>query len=316
MEKRMSADVPGNTTTAPNGQPPAGLPPVVPPSGRHIAQMFVVPALIVAVIVFLWLCARWFIAGQSEPSKMVADLSDGNAEVRWRAANELAQHLMRDESLASDPKLALELSELLRKRLDEYDDAVKPQKEGAATTSHKEMVERRKDVQFLVACVGNLMLPTGSDLLCKVITRGNGTDEKGGVMLRRDAVFSLGNLGNNLARLEKLSEDRRAEIIETLEAELAAKPSGDAKRWTENSLDHLQAVQAGRQPSSHGVIAALADAAADSGDDSDPFLRELVAHALNFWHGTASEEEQIDATLVKLSHDDGNGKTYNLEDGD
>jgi hypothetical protein len=57
-----------------------GLPPVAAPSGRHIAQMFVVPGLIVVVIVILYLCSQWFVAGESNPSNMVDGLESNDSD--------------------------------------------------------------------------------------------------------------------------------------------------------------------------------------------------------------------------------------------
>ena len=141
------------------------------------------------------------------------------------------------------------------------------------------------------------------------------TDDKDLVLLRRKAVWAIANLGNNLGRLAKLSEERRAEIISALESEVAGS-SGERKQWAETTLDYLKALQEGRQPSSHGVVAALAAAAGEDDDNSDRFLRELVAHALNFWHGDDSEEKQIETTLVQLSRDEDRGKVIEIEEND
>ena len=46
----------------PNGaitKPPAGLPPVSPPSGKLMLQLFLVPGLIVAFLVVAWLVGGW-----------------------------------------------------------------------------------------------------------------------------------------------------------------------------------------------------------------------------------------------------------------
>jgi hypothetical protein len=315
MEKRMSADIPGSTTSAPSDPNPApGLPPVVPPSGRHIVQMFLVPGFIVAAVVLVLLFFTWLQSGHSDASGIIANLDAANAEVRWRAANDLTQRLKRDDNLAASPQLSLRLCELLQKRLEEYDQAVKAPKDRSNPENRKELLGHRKDVQFLVACVGNLMVPTGSELLSKVLSRPGGSDEDGRILLRREAVWAMSNLGNNLAKLKDLSSDRRVEIISGLQAESAA--GGDRKRWADVAIDYLQALQDGKQPSSHGVVEALAAAADNAGPDSDVFLRELVGHALNFWHGDDKEEKLIDATLVKLAHDNGEGKVYQLEDND
>jgi len=44
-------------------------------------------------------------------------------------------------------------------------------------------------------------------------------------------------------------------------------------------------------------------------------LRKLTAHALGFWDGTADENKRIDATLLKLAHDDGHGTTIDVTEG-
>src|SRR5262249_50030712 len=89
-----------------------GLPTVLPPSGMHIVKMFVVPLLIVsglAGIAFLF--AAW--GGNSiilrPPQDFLADLRNGNEDVRKRAASDLAQVLLRDDVLASDPAFGLDL---------------------------------------------------------------------------------------------------------------------------------------------------------------------------------------------------------------
>src|SRR5262245_14361887 len=51
----------------PPPEPAKGLPPVTPPSGRFIAQLFFVPGLIVAVAVLLLLAFRYLFGGTQTP---------------------------------------------------------------------------------------------------------------------------------------------------------------------------------------------------------------------------------------------------------
>jgi len=311
----MSADIPGNNAVAPIDPNPApGLPPVLPPSGRHIVQMFLVPGFIVAAVVLVLLFFNWLQSGHGDATSIIANLDAANADVRWRAANDLTQRLKRDEELATSPQLSLRLCELLQKRLEEYDQAQKSAKDGSAD-SRKELDERCKDVQFLVACVGNLMLPTGSELLGKVLNREGDNENKQRVLLRREAVWAMSNLGNNLTRLAELPEARRAAVLGGLQTE-AASGTSDRRHWAGIAVEYLQAIQECKQAPTHGVVDALASAAADNGPNSDLFLRELVAHALNFWHGDDREEKLIDATLVKLSRDAGEGQYIQVEEKD
>src|SRR5947209_18261178 len=95
--------------------PPAdpGLPPVTPPSGTMILRLFLVPALIVVGLVGLFLIgpkiANWAgqLVGRSwgearSGEAFLRDLDDANPEVRWRAASDLAQVLLRNDQLAAD----------------------------------------------------------------------------------------------------------------------------------------------------------------------------------------------------------------------
>src|SRR5206468_6954158 len=78
---------------------PRGLPPVTPPSGRFIAQLFLVPGLIVAVAVLLLLGFRYLFGGTHTPEYFLKQLDSDNADIRWRGACDLAQILKRPESV-------------------------------------------------------------------------------------------------------------------------------------------------------------------------------------------------------------------------
>jgi hypothetical protein len=75
-------------------------------------------------------------------------------------------------------------------------------------------------------------------------------------------------------------------------------------------------VQDNKQPGSLGVIGALAHVAGENDEESDRFLRELVALAFNFWNGTEAEEKVIEATLKNLSFDAGKGKEIEIREDD
>src|SRR4051812_4697949 len=96
------------------GLPASSLPPVAPPSGRFILQLFLVPFLIVGTGFFVWLCWSWVFSSPHSPEKFLRDLDDPNLEVRWRAAEDLAQVLPRDAVLASSTNFALGLADHLR----------------------------------------------------------------------------------------------------------------------------------------------------------------------------------------------------------
>src|SRR5438105_2850641 len=97
-------------------KPDPGLPPVQPPSGRFIAQLFVIPGLIILVVVLVVMGLSYWNSGR-DPSYFLQQLDSDNADVRWRGASDLAQILKRSEPAAlrwkADPNFALDLAERL-----------------------------------------------------------------------------------------------------------------------------------------------------------------------------------------------------------
>src|ERR1700676_4619494 len=99
------------------GNDSPGLPVVQPPSGKFVAQLFLVPLIIVSVLVCFTLFIRWWAGSARSPGDYLSKLDDANPEVRWRGAEDLAQVLLRDDHLASDPHFGLEIAERLRSAL-------------------------------------------------------------------------------------------------------------------------------------------------------------------------------------------------------
>ena len=95
-----------NGAASPHSSGPPGLPPVEPPSGRFLAQLFLVPLLIVSFLVLLALAGLWWSRGRYAPDEgatgehFVRELQSENADVWWRGAHELAQVIKRPKSLA------------------------------------------------------------------------------------------------------------------------------------------------------------------------------------------------------------------------
>jgi hypothetical protein len=300
--------------SGPGGPDPAkGLPPVVAPSGRFIAQLFLVPGLIVAGAVLVLLGFSWLAGGSRSPEAFLRDLESTNPDIRWRTASDLAQVLKRDEGLATDPVFGLKLADLLRQALGELDRAERARAEpgGAAATAEatakerKETLARRSYVQYLSASVGNLMTPVGGPVLAELAKKSPSRDPKTDAMLRRQAVWALASLGEGLQRFAKLPEERRAAVLEELDG-AAQTLTGEPAEWARRSAAWL------RKQAPLGVVDALADCAASD----DPFLRELTAQALRFWGGTPAEDQRIEALLVRLAHDDGHGTAVEVSEGD
>ncbi|SIO66311.1 PBS lyase HEAT-like repeat-containing protein [Singulisphaera sp. GP187] len=92
------------------------LPPVEAPSAGFIVQLFVIPAVIVAVVIVVWLLFGKLAGGERDAMEYVRLLRSPNAH--WRAAYELASLIQNDPKLANDPKLLGELTDLLAHDLD------------------------------------------------------------------------------------------------------------------------------------------------------------------------------------------------------
>ena len=118
---------------------PPELPPVEPPSARLIAQLFLVPGVIVMVIVVLWLGVNRLASSEQDWRALAADLESPHEHLRWRSAFGLAQMLQADQQrtkesggpkLVTNPDLARRLANLLDRELKRgvnTDDAIKQQ---------------------------------------------------------------------------------------------------------------------------------------------------------------------------------------------
>lgn len=282
---------PGSPDLASGNGQPAGLPPVRPPSGRHIVQLFVVPGIIVGVVVVILLgCTgawSWLLGFSGTAEENLADLQSSNIDVRWRAAERLAQILKRDENMASDPKVGLKLAEILALELDGLQKAAKDK---------KERKERREFIQYVSALLGNMTLPAGAPQLVKMAGTKEG-EQPTTAALRRHAVWMLANLGENMKRYQQIPQERRDQILAELEKEAS---SGQLTRreTAQQLVDYLKGKK------DLGVVAVLAEC----GTATDPDLRMLSAFALAHWQGSPTENEQAEAALIQLALDKGEGQ--------
>jgi hypothetical protein len=282
-----------------------------------ILRQFIVPALIVAVLVLLFLAGptlyAWVnrLVGRSSDARsaetFLREIDNPNPEVRWRAASDLAQVLLRKDSLASDVGFTLQLADRLQTAIEQSADAEKTfaAREGgmAAGERARELARLEPDrnlITYLVASLGNCVVPTGAPLLEQLALQQGGLEPEALAERRRRALFALATLGDNLKRFDRLAEEDKDAIEQQLES--ALNTSGHSK-WTRATLEYLRQRRQGKNDTL-GVAAVLEKCAGDE----DPFLRELSALASNFWTGTAVEEARIEKFLVRLSHDSGAGE--------
>jgi hypothetical protein len=298
----------------PNHESAKGLPPVAPPSGKFLIQLFLVPGLIVAVALAVVWGFGWLVGGSYSAEEFLKDFRNSNMEFRWRRANELAQILPREKSMASNPKFALDLAELLRESLrdnaqDEraWIERSRGAGRSASDKADKALLEERAFIQYLIPCLGYLALPTGVPLLEELaLAKEEAGDPETIQVRRRAAVFALANLPGNLKYVDTISAEERRNILDTLEME-AGKGSAERRKWADLSAEYIQSRQAGEMRAL-GVDQTLAECVKASNSASrDRLLREVVAFALNFWEGNQEENRRMEETLLQLSYDDGHG---------
>src|SRR5579875_112153 len=295
-----------------------GLPTVTPPTGSMFFRLFGVPALIVGGLVLLLIVVQplvgkfgqYFLGrtwGSAAPEQFLRDLDNTNRDIRWRTANDLAQVLLRDDHLASDSTFALQLTQRLRRTLDSSAPFEKAHAEHFAKLSPDEKARElaklepdRDYVLLLMQCLGHFMVPVGIPVLEELAMQQSGLEPRALAARRRQALWALANLGENLKRFGKLSAEQQDAVLAQLET---AAGSGEQAFAAKESLNYLKNRQEGRL-SALGMDRVLSKCA----DAEDPSLRELAAFAANFWSGTAEENVLLEKTLLRLCDDPGKGE--------
>src|SRR5262249_39922869 len=136
-----------------------------------------------------------------------------NADVRWRAASDLAQVLLRDDQLSSDPKFALDLTERLQRALrslsaTEAALAQQAHRPDDLEPNRKQFEDERTYVLYLMACVGNVRVPVAVPVLKGLAERQEGADPDALAQRRVRAVWALANLGEHLQPFDDAAKER------------------------------------------------------------------------------------------------------------
>lgn len=291
---------------------PNGLPPVELPSGRLIAQLFIIPLGIVVGAVAVFFTFSWLVAGSRTPQGFLDGLRNSNPEVRWRAASDLAQTLPRDDALASDPQFGLDLTALLNDSLAAMRKPAPPPvdpRDGDANRRsvaqrRQQFLAQRSEAQYLTASLGSLITPVGATVLGELAAKPISPDDKTDALLRRQAVWALARLGNGRQRFDKLPAERRDQILGELDR--LSHSAGENGAWAKGAAEAL------RNQGTAGVVPALVKAA---GSD-DPYLRKQAALALTFWIGAPGDNLRAEQALLKLTRDDGHGRSIEVTERD
>ncbi len=206
---------------------PADLPPVEPPSAKFIVQLFVVPGLIVAAIVGVWLLFGKLASAEQDWQALLADMKSSNEHRRGRGAMGLAQALAADQNrkgdgprLSTNPQVAQELSAFLADTLKsssqepavidqqafltrtlgmlDVPDAVLPVlREGMKETRDREV---RKNAVLAVATIAFRATERGTPLTdADTLEELSVVSRDGDPLLRSSSAFALGLFPLDLA---------------------------------------------------------------------------------------------------------------------
>lgn len=288
-----------------DGTPEAGLPPVSPPSGKHILKLFLVPGLIVTAVVVFLIGAQWIFGTKYTAEKFLKDLNDSTYQVRWRAASDLSQVLKSDKELATNVELALGLTARLQASLDEAEKYEKQWQEelskkgwdDADKTLRDRVFGERSYSQFLISSLGQFYIPVGVSALADIARTKEGVNEAIVQQRRYKAVISLGTLGERIPHFDQLPDEKQQQVLNALQ--IAAKSSDNKATWAQEALELFKKTKSGQLPESSQTLAAFELTASDD----DPQLRHLSAWSLGFWKGDLAVE-----LLISLINDDGHGE--------
>ena len=295
--------------------PTRALPPVTPPSGRFIAQLFLVPGMIVLVAVLIIVSMNYMFVGGYSPAYFYGKLDSDNPDIRWRGASDLAQVLERKDSAALryDVDFALNLTKRLKAAWDELltqeaaiGSTLKGKSDKEVSKAWRKLTAQRDHVDYLAAALSNFNMPVALPVLAEMAERSEGPDPRGAVLHRRKALWSIARMGDKTKSFAGAPEDQRAKILGDLKTAAA---SGDANRalWAKTALAYLdpQTKQA-----DDGIVR-VDRLLAETAKAQDKFLRVQTALAANFWDG-----ELIEPTLLRLTQDDGRDIALKLEDSE
>lgn len=119
MQNHASAPPPPPDANQPPPELP-DLPPVELPSASFVAQLFLIPAAVVVVVIAVWLLFGKLAGGERDAMDYVQRIRSSAGS--WRSAYELASLLQNDPKLTNDPRLLGELTDLLNEELDQSSD--------------------------------------------------------------------------------------------------------------------------------------------------------------------------------------------------
>ncbi len=130
--------------------PAIDLPPVHPPSGGFIVQLFLIPALIVLAVVGVWALFGKIASSGEDWRELVEDIRNTNEHRRWRGADGLARLLQNDQELGDNGAHLASNPEIARVLVGLFDDELR---------RHSQREDDLKQEAFLARTLGLLDSP-------------------------------------------------------------------------------------------------------------------------------------------------------------
>jgi len=171
--------------------PDDALPPVEPPSGGFLLQLFIVPGIIVLVIVAVWSLFGRLAQTGSNPEDFVTQLERGGHQ-RWVAAWNLVQTLQTsgNEAFKSDPAVVDRLANILRRQRETNS---REQRNG----SMGPLVGDDMNIEvFICRAIGEFHVTNGLPVLLEVAKDQHENDN--GLKVRRAAIEGISRAVANL----------------------------------------------------------------------------------------------------------------------
>ncbi|MEZ6066294.1 MAG: HEAT repeat domain-containing protein [Planctomycetaceae bacterium] len=218
-----SADAPAPMDSPGAGLPAAPLPPIEPPSAGFIVQLFVVPAVIVAAVIAIYLLFGKLASSDVDWRELVVDLRSSNSHARWRermgwrscskstrsssvnrvrrARRAMMPPHSRSHSLSQDPELAAELAVTLSQTLDQAD---------------QEGEEHQKLVEYLIKSIGWMDVP---DAVLPVLRKG--IEDRRNDWQQQQSLIAIGMVaGRARERGEPITDDElTADLLRIIDGE-------------------------------------------------------------------------------------------------
>ncbi len=182
------------TESSGNQEAPSVLPDVQPPQAGFLVQLFLIPMIIVAAIICVWLLFN--VISQSEsPTELVRGLRKMDSS-SWQKAYTLSNLLRapNEKELKKDSVLAAELIAILESDFD-------------AEEADENQVKLRV---FVSRCLGMFEIPDGLDVLIAVLQE---TDSASEIEIGQVAVESLAMLIQNLGPESQRENEKLLEAL-------------------------------------------------------------------------------------------------------